>query len=582
MGKVVKEWVRREDLSLVNNMDCCEGVFTRSESPIPDERSKSVLDYVLVSRGLDHRMLDMFIDEDNLLDFDSDHRMITCIVSTGGVVEVRWSRSIPSLQFPTEADKVRRYRESLEANVSTVPVEEFAAMSLQAKLDFLIWAVRWACDQPLRNKGSKGRGAGAGAKSRAGGRDLTRLVRELKDIERVCGKNSGSYRKKIEGLRVFMAAAKEEWKRIGFARKTENLKNRLVEHPNGKNFWSFVKESARKSSALYIVRDKLGVEHTRKEDVKRTIYKEFEERFGGSNQPTGVVFRGRARPGAHNGTMEKPFSFAEVEGALRELKNGKAVSVDGIRNECLKSSGPKMRELLRVYMNDILSTRAVPQKLNNARVGLLHKSGDRRSPGNYRPIAVSSPFLKIFTVVFNKRLTKVIEDNRLLDDAQFGFRANRSTTEAVWILEQLIHKAKVEKTDCYLAFVDMSKAYDRVDRHHLLGELKRRGLGGCLTKILESMMDDDSLQFTVNGELTEKLYLRYGVRQGCNLSPNLFGMLMQPMAKRLMEEERGPWVNGLCYSTLQFADDIVCLATTVEGVKEAVKVVKEENVVKLV
>ena len=40
---------------------------------------------------------------------------------------------------------------------------------------------------------------------------------------------------------------------------------------------------------------------------------------------------------------------------------------------------------------------------------------------------------KLFTAILNKRINKVIEDNNILSDDQFGFRSGRSTTDAIYI-----------------------------------------------------------------------------------------------------------------------------------------------------
>ena len=58
---------------------------------------------------------------------------------------------------------------------------------------------------------------------------------------------------------------------------------------------------------------------------------------------------------------------------------------------------------------------------------------DPENVRNYRGITLLSCMSKLFTAISNKRINKVIEDNNILSDDQFGFRSGRSTTDAIYI-----------------------------------------------------------------------------------------------------------------------------------------------------
>ena len=67
------------------------------------------------------------------------------------------------------------------------------------------------------------------------------------------------------------------------------------------------------------------------------------------------------------------------------------------------------------------------------------------APVNYRPIAVPSNLLRIFTMRMCLRMTKIIEEDNLLGPEQFGFRKGRSTIDAVFTLSTIFQKAKVKR-----------------------------------------------------------------------------------------------------------------------------------------
>ena len=73
-----------------------------------------------------------------------------------------------------------------------------------------------------------------------------------------------------------------------------------------------------------------------------------------------------------------------------------------------------------------------PSLLKLAKVTpLFIKGGDRMEPGNYRPVSVLPIFDKILEKVMKKQLMKYLDDHKILNDNQFGFRKNKSTSMAV-------------------------------------------------------------------------------------------------------------------------------------------------------
>ena len=64
----------------------------------------------------------------------------------------------------------------------------------------------------------------------------------------------------------------------------------------------------------------------------------------------------------------------------------------------------------------------------------------------------------------NQRLTNIADENQLEAPTQAGFRKNHTTTEQALIIQQLVQYSVSSKSPLGLIFVDLNKAYDRVDR----------------------------------------------------------------------------------------------------------------------
>ena len=99
-------------------------------------------------------------------------------------------------------------------------------------------------------------------------------------------------------------------------------------------------------------------------------------------------------------------------------------------------------------------------------IKLIYKGGGTgtQDPSNYRGITVSSCFDKLFSRVLFNRLDKHIEDNELIYPKQIGFRKKCRTSDHIFTLKALIDKAFKSKKSLFSCFVDLSKAFDMVNR----------------------------------------------------------------------------------------------------------------------
>ena len=118
------------------------------------------------------------------------------------------------------------------------------------------------------------------------------------------------------------------------------------------------------------------------------------------------------------------------------------------------------------------------------------------------------------------------------------------------------------------AFLDISKAYDNVDRDKLYERLRELGMGGRTRSLIISLYAVDFLKFQVNGELTRALYPRVGVKQGCFLSPPIFNLIMTLMAERLNNTKLGIPFGRNTASNVIYADNVTLLAGSRENLNK--------------
>ena len=101
------------------------------------------------------------------------------------------------------------------------------------------------------------------------------------------------------------------------------------------------------------------------------------------------------------------------------------------------------------------------------------KKGDPASPNNYRCIQLVSMLRKIIALPISKQL-RALGEQRLLE-YQCGFRPQRSCCDQLFTLRRLTELALAKQQRLYIAFVDLRKAFDSVNRTALWVVLLARG-----------------------------------------------------------------------------------------------------------
>ena len=118
------------------------------------------------------------------------------------------------------------------------------------------------------------------------------------------------------------------------------------------------------------------------------------------------------------------------------------------------------------------------------------KKGNANNTDNYRGITLVSCLGKLFTSILNKRLIDFDAENNIISDAQFGFRKDMSTVDAIFTLHYLIHRTLKNRNRLYCCFVDYSKAFDFVNRQNLWYKIIQQGIEGRMLIIIRSIYDN--------------------------------------------------------------------------------------------
>ena len=153
-------------------------------------------------------------------------------------------------------------------------------------------------------------------------------------------------------------------------------------------------------------------------------------------------------------------------------------------------------------------------------ITIYKNKGDKLYTIITTPYACRSIVGKVFDRVILIHLQKLAE--RFYPELQCGFRAERLTIDMIFFLRQLQEKFREQHMPLYIAFIDLTKAFDLVSRDGLCKVLPKIGCPPKLQSMIESFHTDTKGTVQINGSFSETFEIRSGVKQGCVLATMLF------------------------------------------------------------
>ncbi|PIK34997.1 putative RNA-directed DNA polymerase from mobile element jockey-like [Apostichopus japonicus] len=166
---------------------------------------------------------------------------------------------------------------------------------------------------------------------------------------------------------------------------------------------------------------------------------------------------------------------------------------------------------------------------------------------NYRGISLLSIVGKVFARVVLARL-QVLAD-RVYPESQCGFRSGRSTIDMIFSVRQLQEKCREQQQPLFLAFVDLTKAFDLVSRSGLF-KLLQIGCPSTLLSIIMSFHTNMKSTVIFNGSTSKPFETKSGVKQGCVLAPTLFGIFFSLLLSYAFQTS----TDGIYIHTRQMAN----------------------------
>lgn len=396
-------------------------------------------------------------------------------------------------------------------------------------------------------------------------------------------------------LRIFQRSKKSEdgityrqkkaiaQREIRSAQKTcwQNYCSSLTEASKLSSVWNMARKMTGKTSgrrAITLI--KSGKPVTNSHDVAELFVEHYSNVSSNCNLSSDLLRRRQrlekkweksaSKFNSKTASLNLPFTFFELENAIKFSKKKTAPGQDTITYEILKNLPKSCLDILLQLYNKIWETTQMPAEWKNSIVIPILKKGENpHEPGSYRPISLTSTICKIHEKMIANRLYWYFENNNLFKPEQAGFRRAHSTADQMLRLHDSIEKGFSHSHATLAVFLDFSKAFDMVWINGLLYKLRRLHIFGNLYCWIENFLSDRQICVRISDQTSSPKKLENGTPQGSVISPLLFLIMVNdfPDTEKyqihasLFADDSAIWKTGKSFKFLfkkvqQSLDDI--------------------------
>lgn len=567
-GDLLEQLTEVTGVKVLNESPRCKGKITWARGNL-----QSTIDYVLVSPSLVKECIELIVDEDGLFDVASDHNTLAVhfhasmfkklrnrVVSRGSKQENKWD-----IGPHTNWDM---FRSILDADLSTWSCDSFNSPEAA-------WR-GWKCI--VLSAGQRGVGVKHIKKTptQIWDEEIGHLIRGRKIANRFYrywSKQDNADPDIIKDLWHTYLERKQRVHELIRQKEVDRKVNVILRNcrkgsTNSKSYWNMLRRLNKNNNyPMQIVdpRDKTKIINDPK--VISGVVREYWEKLGSSNGVIPEADKVKERvhylqgfTGNTEGLSYVHFNHVNVSGAVKQLKLGKACGVDKIPNEFLKKGGENMINSIISLFHMFQLFEKYPEDWFCSIVKPLHKGGKANDLDNYRGISITSNMYKLYAAVVEKQLMLFLEDHDILGELNGAYRRGRRLEDHIFTLKGICSLRKDDCKKTWLAFLDVSKAFDTVSRDRLFCNLWDLGVQGKAWRILKNLYEKVSNKVVFGLIETSWFNSSNGVKQGCILSPTLFTTVMLDLVTMLNVCNHGVRCANQIIPALLYADDTVLMA----------------------
>ena len=229
--------------------------------------------------------------------------------------------------------------------------------------------------------------------------------------------------------------------------------------------------------------------------------------------------------------------YDEVVKAIGTIKRNKSLGPDKIPNEAFIEANQKTRKIITEALNRTYQEEIIPKNWKEGEIIRLYKGkGVKGKCSNERGITLASNTGKLFERIINNRIKEIIN----ITEAQAGGIQHRSTCDHTILLNSIISYSRKElKKPIHIAFMDVTKAYDKAWLNAIIYTAQKSGIQGKHLRIMNELNNGITAEIRTKHGNTRKIEIKDSIRQGGVLSVIEYANLIDEISKEINNRNQG-------------------------------------------
>lgn len=290
-------------------------------------------------------------------------------------------------------------------------------------------------------------------------------------------------------------------------------------------------------------------------------FNRFFAKFSGVSHDEDIAPTNLERPCSASAFLPD-MTIEDLRTLLFSFNPNKAPGADNIRLGDLRRNFDALGHNLLHILNGILSFGTIPDGLKSAIIKPIYKGGAHDDVQSYRPISILPCLALVFEKHILKTMTAFLGKFNLLSPTQHGFTAGRGTDSLLEELVDTLHSTFENNKFACALFLDVSKAFDTISHKVLMKKIHDYGFRGPFYRILQDFLTNRTQHVSLCNTSSVDVLLKAGVPQGSVLSPLLFNLYVNDLAKT---------VSGC--DIYQYADDTLLVSRHI-NLQEAISLLQ--------